>query len=195
MNEGELPTTASPSMLLGMKSTQAAGAAPEPPAVAEVLGQSARLLRGKHTAELVAYAATSAGLNWGSGRISDLEAGRVSPTLPTLFALCQAFGALLDRPIGLADLFAGDGQVRLTGTALTVELAELRAALSGQPVDAGPAVFIASMDLAGAVASGEQFTAAGVKTPDVIAARVQNHPARKLGRVARELKASADGDN
>jgi hypothetical protein len=167
----------------------------EAPTVSEVLGQSARQLRGKHTAELVAYAAKSAGLNWGSGRIADLEARRVSPTLPTLFALCQAFGALLDRPIVLADLFVGDGHVRLTGTALTVELAELRAALSGQPVDAGPAVFIARMDLAGAVASEEQFAAAGVKTPDVIAARVQNHPAKKLPRVARELKASADGDD
>jgi hypothetical protein len=130
-----------------------------------------------------------------ASRISHLEAGRVSPTLPTLFALCQAFGALLDRPIGLADLFAGDGRVRLTGTALTVEMAELQAALSGQPVDAGPAAFIARMDLTGAEASAEQITAAGSRTPDVIAARVQNHPARKLGRVARELKASADGDD
>jgi transcriptional regulator with XRE-family HTH domain len=87
-----------------------------PPTIAEVLGRTARALRADRKLELVAYAAKSAGLNWGSGRVADLEGGRVSPTVPTLFALCQAFGALLDRPVSLAELFAGDGPVRLTGT-------------------------------------------------------------------------------
>jgi transcriptional regulator with XRE-family HTH domain len=124
----------------------------------------------------VAYAAKSAGLNWGTGRIADLEGGRVSPTVPTLFALCQAFGALLSRPVSLAELFAGEGPVRLTGTDATVELAELREALSGEPVDPGGALFIARMGLAGAVAAHEQFAEHGIEPPDVLTARLREHP-------------------
>ena len=107
------------------------------PTVAEVLGRTARGLRGDLKVELVARAAKSAGLNWGTGRIADLEAGRVSPTLPTLFALCWAFSDLLDHPVALAELFAGDGRVTLTPGA-TVELADLRAALGGQPIGSEP---------------------------------------------------------
>lgn len=147
-----------------------------PPTIAEILGRTARALRGDRKLELVAYAAKSAGLNWGTGRIADLEGGRVSPTVPTLFALCQAFGALLDRPLSLAELFDGDGPVRLTGTDVTVELAELRAALSGETVNPGPALFIASMGLAGAVAAHAQFADHGIEPPDVLTARLGEHP-------------------
>jgi hypothetical protein len=108
-----------------------------PPTVAEVLGRTARELRGDRKVELVSRAARLAGLNWGTGRIADLEAGRVSPTLPTLFALCWAFGDLLDRPVSLADLFAGDGPVTLT-PGVTISLAHLRAALTGQPLESPP---------------------------------------------------------
>lgn len=107
------------------------------PTVAEVLGHTARVLRGDRKVELVARAAKLAGLNWGTGRVADLEAGRVSPTLPTLFALCRVFGDLLDRPFALAELFAGDGPVALS-SGETVELNELRAALSGQPIGPPP---------------------------------------------------------
>jgi len=110
---------------------------PTPPTVGEVLGRTARELRGDRKVELVARAAKLAGLNWGTGRIADLEAGRVSPTLPTLFALCWAFGDLLDRPVRLAELFAGDGRVTLS-PGVTIELAELRAALGGQPIGTEP---------------------------------------------------------
>lgn len=103
----------------------------EPPTVAAVLGRTARALRGDRKAELVARAARLAGLNWGTGRIADLEAGRVSPTLPTLIALCWAFRDLLgDEQIELSDLFAGDGKVTLSpGVSVPLEL--LRAALDG----------------------------------------------------------------
>jgi hypothetical protein len=160
-----------------------------PPTVAEVLGRTARALRGDRKLELVAYEAKSAGLNWGTGRIADLEAGRVSPTVPTLFVLCQAFGALLGRRVSLAELFAGDGPVRLTGTDATVELADLREALSGEPVDPGPAMFIARMGLAGAIAAKEQFLAAGIDPPDVINARVREHP---LAHTVRQSMLEAD---
>src|ERR1700740_2479063 len=85
----------------------------EPPTVAAALGRTARSLRGDRKAELVARAASLAGLNWGTGRIADLEAGRVSPTLPTLIALCWAFRDVLGRSVELPDLFAGDGNVDL----------------------------------------------------------------------------------
>ena len=104
--------------------------------VAEVLGRTARVIRGDRKIELVARAARSAGLNWGTGRIADLEAGRVSPTLPTLLMLCLAFSDLLDRPMTLADLLAGDGPVALNAST-TVDLADLRAALGGQAVGGG----------------------------------------------------------
>jgi hypothetical protein len=104
------------------------------PTVAEVVGRTARKLRGDRKIELVARAARLAGLNWGTGRIADLEAGRVSPTLPTLIALCWAFSDLLDRPVGLAELFAGDGNVTLMpGVVVPVKL--LRSALEGQLAD------------------------------------------------------------
>jgi hypothetical protein len=108
-----------------------------PRTVAEVVGTTAQNLRGDRKLELVARAARAAGLNWGTGRIADLEAGRVSPTLPTLFLLCVAFSDLLDRPVSLADLLAGDGLVTLSAEA-TVKLADLRAALAGQPIGIPP---------------------------------------------------------
>jgi transcriptional regulator with XRE-family HTH domain len=158
-----------------------------PPTVAEVLGGTARALRGDRTLEVVAYAAKSAGLNWGTGRIADLEAGRVSPTLPTLFALAKAFGVLLDRPVTLAELFAGDGRVRLTAdaTAVTEELGELRAALSGQPVDPDLARASAVIEFGAFHLIGKQQAAAfadrGIEPPDFVTQRVREHPfAQKL---------------
>ena len=51
-----------------------------------------------------------------------------------LYALASAFSERIDRPVTLAELFAGEGPVVLADGAV-IELAELRAALSGQPVD------------------------------------------------------------
>jgi DNA-binding XRE family transcriptional regulator len=104
-----------------------------PPTVAQVLARTAIALRGDRKLELVARAAKSAGLNWGTGRVAELEDGKVSPTLPTLFALCRVFSDLLDRPVTLAELFAGDGEVTLNADT-TIKLADLRAVLGGQAV-------------------------------------------------------------
>src|ERR1700722_5821312 len=103
---------------------------PAAPTVAEVLGLTALALRGDRKLELVARAARFAGLNWGTGRIADLEAGRVSPTLPTLISLCWAFRDLLGRPVELPDLFVGDGDVTLA-PGVAVPIALLRKALDG----------------------------------------------------------------
>jgi hypothetical protein len=114
----------------------------EPPTVATVLGQTARTLRGDRKAELVARAARLAGLNWGTGRIADLEAGRVSPTLPTLIALCWAFRDLLGRPVELPDLFVGEGNMTLA-PGVIVPIALLRKALDGKLADPPAALSLA----------------------------------------------------
>jgi len=153
-----------------------------PPSVAEVLGLTARALRGDRKVELVAHAAKSAGLNWGSGRIADLEAGRVSPTLPTLYALCVAFGILLDRPLALADLFAGDGQVRIAADGAAVELCELRDMLSGRSVDYGTHQIASRLSLEGTRAAADQFADAGVEMPDYVRTALREHPVAQIVR-------------
>jgi hypothetical protein len=106
------------------------------PTVAQVLGQTARALRGDRKVEVVAREARFAGLNWGTGRIADLEAGRVSPTLPTLIALAWTFSKVLGRtaPLPLSELFAGDGNVDLLPS-VTVPIELLRKALGGELAD------------------------------------------------------------
>ena len=47
--------------------------------------------------------------------------------------MCLAFSELLSRPVTLAELFAGDGDVSINADT-SIKLADLRAALEGQPV-------------------------------------------------------------
>jgi transcriptional regulator with XRE-family HTH domain len=82
--------------------------------LASVVGMNARKLRGDATADDLATAARHSGLNWGTGRISDLEHGRVSPTVPTLVALAAALGDVRGEPVTLADLVEHDGMIELT---------------------------------------------------------------------------------
>jgi len=81
--------------------------------------------------------------------------------------------------VSLAELFAGDGPVRLTGTDATVGLAELRESLSGKPVEAvdpGGARLMAVMDLGVAIEVEEMFLAGGVDPPDHVKAGVRENP-------------------
>lgn len=102
--------------------------------VAKVAGLNARKIRGKASLSDVATAAKDYGLPWTSGRVGDFEAGRTSPTLTTLFAAAAALGDVTGRPVALTDLFAGTGNVEINDNGLSVPLADVRAALSGQPV-------------------------------------------------------------
>ncbi len=104
------------------------------PAAALVLGRTARALRGDHKTSALAQAVTDAGLKWSTGHVAQLEAGRLSPTVTTLYALASAFSALLGRKVTLGDMLAGDGSVKL-GDRTEVELETLRAALAGKPVE------------------------------------------------------------
>jgi transcriptional regulator with XRE-family HTH domain len=91
----------------------------------DVIGENARRLRGDATADDVAKAARRYGLNWGTGRISDLEHGRVSPTLPTLAALALALSDVRDAKVTLGDLLDSDENISLT-TALKVTSDQIR---------------------------------------------------------------------
>jgi hypothetical protein len=103
--------------------------------MAAVMGQSARKLRGDATLDDVAKVARACGLNWGTGRVSDLEHGKVSPTLPTLVALALLFSELLGRPVTLGDLVRTDKSVAVTPR-ISVSGEELRRYLSGDAVTA-----------------------------------------------------------
>jgi hypothetical protein len=98
-----------------------------------VVGINAHRLRGGATADELATAARNNQLNWGTGRISDLEHGRVSPTVGTLVALAAAIGDVRGEPVALADLVEHDGQILLAkGLVASGEM--LQRYLRGQPV-------------------------------------------------------------
>lgn len=106
------------------------------PELASVIGANARRIRtgAGATLEEVAKSARGYGLKgWGGGRVSDLEHGRVSPTLPTLVALCLALGDIRRSPLTLAELVEHQGAVELTGS-LAIRGAALARFLDGQPV-------------------------------------------------------------
>lgn len=103
--------------------------------VSVVAGRNMQAIRQRAGLTLaeVAKAARFYGLAWTTGRASAFEAGRVSPTLPTLLAVANTLGDLTEGPVRLADLFAGEGRVEITET-LTLDLAKVREALTGAPV-------------------------------------------------------------
>jgi transcriptional regulator with XRE-family HTH domain len=105
--------------------------------MAEVAGTNARALRLAAGVKLedFAQAARSYGLPWTTGRVGDFESGRAAPSLPTMFAVAAALGAVINRPVSLAELFDGKGSVQINDR-LTVKLSELRSALSGEAVKA-----------------------------------------------------------
>jgi transcriptional regulator with XRE-family HTH domain len=105
--------------------------------LAKAVGANAQRLRraADVTLEQFALVAKFYGLPWTSGRVGDFENGRVSPNFPTLYAVTAALGHATGRPVSLAELFGGDGPVEMNDS-LTVDLSELRAALSGEAVSA-----------------------------------------------------------
>lgn len=98
--------------------------------LAVVVGRNAKKLRGAATADDVARATRQLGLNWGTGRISDLEHGRVSPTLPTLVTIALALSAVAERNVTVAELLQSDERIYLTRD-LAVTGDELKAILDG----------------------------------------------------------------
>ena len=101
--------------------------------LAQVVGGNARRLRGKATTDAVAQAARRYGLTWDSSRVSFLERGKVSPTVPTLIAVTLALADVTGTPVTLDDLTASNGPIVLTDV-VTVTAGELRRLLRGERV-------------------------------------------------------------
>ncbi|MEG8177242.1 hypothetical protein GZH49_01690 [Nocardia terpenica] len=117
---------------------------------------NARRLRGAHTAEAVAKAAKRAGLKWNSGRVAYLEAGRISPTLPTLLALAMAFGDVLSRAVALTELLQAEGFVQLNDDFPPVDADVVIQALRGEPVAPTVGQVQGGVDEAAAVLTGAE---------------------------------------
>jgi transcriptional regulator with XRE-family HTH domain len=102
--------------------------------LAEAVGRNVRELRlaAGVTLEQLAAAVRPYGLSWSSGRVGDLEAGRVAPTIPTLYAVTLALHDVTGQRVTFSDLFKGPGDVVLND-ALEVHLEALRQAVSGLP--------------------------------------------------------------
>lgn len=81
----------------------------------------------------VAKVARANGLAWNSGKVGQFESGRVSPTLPTLFAVAATLSEVCRAPVALADLFPGDSQI-VVNDHLAVDAPRLREALNGAAV-------------------------------------------------------------
>jgi hypothetical protein len=106
--------------------------------LAEIAGHNARELRlgaepKKVSLNDFALALRPYGLRWSTGRVGDFEGGRAAANLATLIAVTAALGDILGRPVTLAELFAGKGDVQIN-PGYDVQLPKLRAVLSGQAV-------------------------------------------------------------
>jgi transcriptional regulator with XRE-family HTH domain len=104
--------------------------------VTAVIGQNVRALRRTAglTLDQVAAAVSLRGLPWSSGRVADLESGRMAPmNVDTLLALAAALSDALGRSVPLAELLATSEAVTLTER-LRINGAALAQAMTGQPV-------------------------------------------------------------
>ncbi|UPW02862.1 hypothetical protein M1C57_14235 [Rhodococcus pyridinivorans] len=104
------------------------------PTIAEIVGRNAQRLRGERKIEEIALAARTVGLKWNSGRVYELENGRVSPTLPTLLALCMALSDATKKPVSLVDLVYYSGPVQVNDRVM-LDGSVLADALRGEPAD------------------------------------------------------------
>jgi hypothetical protein len=94
------------------------------------MGRNVRKLRGDHTSDELARECAAWGIKGGTGRVSEIENGKVSPTIPTVYLLTLALGDLLGRPVAPSELFAGSGPVSTPGG--EIELRLLRAVLADE---------------------------------------------------------------
>jgi hypothetical protein len=104
--------------------------------MAAVAGRNAQALRrdAGATLEDLAAAAQCYGLRWSTGSVGSFESGRtVGVNLENLLIVAAALGDVIGRPVTLAELFTGEGDVALT-EGLILPLAKLRAALTGETI-------------------------------------------------------------
>lgn len=108
------------------------------------MGRNVRRLRGKHSYEELAQHMRPWGLSWGSAKIFEIEDGRVSPTVTTIYLLSLALTGLLDYPVPPDRLLYGDGMVSTPGG--DIELAMLRTVLSAVPPPRYPEPIVTAED-------------------------------------------------
>jgi transcriptional regulator with XRE-family HTH domain len=108
----------------------------EPESMSAVAGRNARKFRLSANATLddVSRAARIYGLKWSNGKVGDFESGRVSPSVPTLFAVAQTLGDVTGTRISLSELLSTEQWVRVN-TSLVIAGPALRSAMVGDPVD------------------------------------------------------------
>lgn len=152
---------------------------PEPPNLAETIGRNARRIRGDYRTDEVAKVARNNGLRWNPGRVSDLEHGRISPTVPTLFVLAQTLGDVTGERVSIADLVRCDDWVRMNSD-LVVSGASVVAAVSGEPVN------LMTGDVQGGVEEIQEILRRGVialTLDDRLPAAAHKLSADQIGRV------------
>jgi len=142
--------------------------------LAEVVGQNARRIRTDAGATLddVAKAARCQGLSgWTVARVSDLERGRVSPTVPTLVGVCLALGDIRHSPLTLTELLAHDGPVAVN-CSLAIPGEALGRFLDGEPVQLAEREEsgLADLDIDAFTDSIQQLAMAMGQMPEVLAA-------------------------
>jgi transcriptional regulator with XRE-family HTH domain len=100
-----------------------------------MIGEQARSIRKAAGATLddVAVEAAQWGLNWSTGRVSDIERGRGAVALETVLILCQVLGQIRGEPVRLAELLPESGTVPLAQFHPSVSA--VRQAFLGQPVE------------------------------------------------------------
>jgi transcriptional regulator with XRE-family HTH domain len=104
-------------------------------AVDEAVARRVRQLRTDAglTQDQLARACERVGMGWKTSRVGQLETARVTVTPAVLYGVARAFADATGRAITLADLLPEDGKVLLFN-GLEADVADLRAALSGEPV-------------------------------------------------------------
>jgi transcriptional regulator with XRE-family HTH domain len=104
--------------------------------IREVVGENVRRIREKAGARQddVSTAARSVGLSWTRSKITALERGEKALDLADAVLLAEAMAQIAGQPVSIAaDLFAGDGAVRLSPVTV-IQREALRRFLGGDPV-------------------------------------------------------------
>lgn len=126
--------------------------------LSESIGRGARAIRvdAGLTLEEVAKSARLFGLAWSTGKVSDLESGRIAATLPTLLAVTAALGFAVGRPVSPGELLAGDGRIAINDQ-LSIDVSVARSVFS----DTGLEVNVMT-DVAGVADTALQGVLAGI---------------------------------
>lgn len=98
----------------------------------QIVGRNARKIRLKKGASLedMEAAAKRNGLSWSTGRVGDLEHGRVNLTLEMLVSVALALGEIRQTPVRLDELLSFDHPVMVNGR----EIRSLPDVVRGVPI-------------------------------------------------------------